>query len=85
MKRRDKNLYYQTHARKRMGERGISPQQVERAVYNPDKEGPANRSGATRFEKKISPKRRVCVIADEDSRSIGVVTAFNIGKKRGRA
>lgn len=59
-----------------MAERGISKEQVTRAIRHPDKQGPAKRADATRFEKKLSPKKRLIVIAEEHVREFWVITAW---------
>ena len=76
MKRRDKTIRYQAHARRQMRRRGISVEQVERCVRKPDAERPARRSGAKRLEKKLSARTRVVVIAEEGSTEVWIVTAF---------
>ena len=76
MKRRDKSIRYQDHAVKQMHWRSISRLQVAKTVRNPDAERKARREGATRFEKKLSTRRRLGVIADEYASEFLVITAF---------
>ena len=76
MQRKEKVIRYRDHAEHRMAERGISKSQVERTLKNPDKTGPAQRPGATKYEKAISKKVRVRVIADEFPNEIWVITAW---------
>ncbi len=51
MKRRDKKVRYQEHAKNRMAERGVSEEMVASVLRNPDRERPAKRDDARRFEK----------------------------------
>lgn len=76
MRRADKAIVYEAHVKRRMNQRGISTDQVERSVRSPDQERRATREGAIRFEKRLSNRRRLAVIADEESTLIRVVTAF---------
>ncbi|MHC4698695.1 MAG: DUF4258 domain-containing protein [Planctomycetota bacterium] len=73
---REKVIRYQVHAKHRMRRRGVTTEQVELAIRQPDAARPAKRPGATRFEKRLSARRRVIVIAEEDSRSFWVITAW---------
>lgn len=76
MQRRDKIIRYHVHARRRMNKRGIDDRQVEEAIYHPDAVRPAKRDGARRYEKKLSKRRRVRVIAEETDSEIWVITAW---------
>ena len=76
MKRRDKHVRFQVHAIRRMRRRGIDESQVMAAITHPDTVRSAKRAGALRFEKRLSPRRRLAVIAEEDASSIWVITAF---------
>ena len=50
-----------------MQQRGITKEQVDRTVRNPDSRGPARREGAEKLTKKFSKTRRIRVIAEEHS------------------
>ncbi|MBN1512873.1 MAG: DUF4258 domain-containing protein [Phycisphaerae bacterium] len=76
MKRKEKPIRYEKHALKRMGERSVSTDQVERAVRSPDGERVARREGATRLEKRFSARRRLVVIIEEEHSFVRVVTTF---------
>ena len=76
MKRRDKAIFYEPHARRRMQQRGVSEQQVSQTVRNPDTRRPARRDDARRFEKALSSKRRLVVIARETDSSFTVISTF---------
>lgn len=76
--RRDKFLRYEVHAKTRMAQRGISREQVEAVVFNPDTSRPAERPGAKRLEKKLSTSVRLAVIVEEDEAMIRIVTAFKM-------
>ena len=76
MRSREKAIRYLDHALTRMQERGISKQHVEKAVRAPDQVREAKNKGARRFEKKISSRRRIAVIAGESDREFEVITAF---------
>lgn len=74
--RRDKIIRYDIHARQRMNQRGISAEQVEKVVMEPDVRRPARRADATRFENRFSAGSRLGVIAAEREREIRIITAF---------
>jgi len=59
-----------------MEQRGVSKEQVRKALRDPDVERPAKRDDARLFEKHISRKRRLRVIASEDKTSFWVITAW---------
>lgn len=75
MQPRDKIIRYQEHALARMSERGISKEQVEQTIWFHDSKRNAKVPGATRFEQKLSPRRRMVVIAKESEREFRVITA----------
>ncbi len=76
MKRSDKPLRYEKHALKRMQERGVSRDQVKRTVHRPLANRPARRDGARRLEQKMSARKRLAVIVEEDKGFFRVVSAF---------
>ena len=76
MKRKDKPIRYEVHARRRMAQRGIDEDQVVQTTKNPDQRGPARRSGAEKLTKKFSKTRRLIVIVEEEPTCIWVVTAY---------
>ena len=76
MKREDKPLRYEEHARKRMRQRGISEDQVEKTVRSPDTRGSAKREGAEKLSKKFTKTRTVIVIAEEEQGFIRIVSAY---------
>jgi hypothetical protein len=76
MKRIDKRIRYQDHALQRLVERGISRDQVSQTLRRPDTEREANRPGARRFEKSISKRIRIVVIAEETTHEFVVITAW---------
>ena len=76
MHRQDKPIRYHVHAKRRMRRRGISEIQVERAIREPDVVRPARRQGAQRFEKRLSKRRRLTVIAEVEKRETWVITAW---------
>ena len=76
MKIADLPLRYEPHARRRMGQRGVFDEQVERTVRSPDTVRAAKRTGARRFEKAISRRKRLAVIAGVTGREIRVVSAW---------
>lgn len=59
-----------------MQTRGVSEEQVEKVVRLPDRIGQAKRQNAKRLEKRLSKRRRLIVIVDEESTFIRVVTAY---------
>ena len=76
MKRADKRIRYQEHAERRLAERGVSKEHVARALRQPDAERPAKREDAKRYEKAISKKRRVVVIAEERATEFWVISTW---------
>lgn len=76
VKRADKAVYYHAHAELRLHQRGVDKSQVAKTLRNPDSERPARRPGATRFEKALSRRRRLAVIAIEWRDSFLVLSAF---------
>ena len=76
MKRADKIIRYQAHALRRMAQRGVTSTHVASALRNPDAERPAKRKDARRFEKVISKRRRVVVIASESASDFWVISAW---------
>ena len=75
MRSQEKVIRYQIHALRRMKRRGINSDQVERAVRK-GRKGPAKRPNSDKFELKMSKRKTMVVIAEEDDRSIWVVTAW---------
>lgn len=76
MRPREKVIRYQVHAKRRMHRRGITVEQVERAIREPDAIRPAKRPEAKRYDKRLSSRRRVTVIVEEDARAFWVITAW---------
>jgi hypothetical protein len=76
MKRHEKPLKYLSHATKRMSDRKISEQQVERAVRTPEREGAARREGARKLAKKFSKRRTLIVIIEEEKTFVRVISAY---------
>ena len=76
MKSADLPLRYEPHALRRMRQRGVSHEQVERTVGSPDAVRPAKRLGAKRFEKVISRRKRLAVIAAVTGREIRIVSVW---------
>lgn len=76
MKRRDKAIFYEPHARRRMQQRGVSEKQVSQTLRDPDAERPARRDDDRRYEKQLSSKRRLVVIARENDSSFTVISTF---------
>jgi hypothetical protein len=76
MRAREKPIWFEAHALQRMNQRGISRQQVESAVRNPDVQRPARRPGAIRLERRLSSSRRINVIVEEEKTFIRVVTVW---------
>ena len=67
---------YEIHAIERMQDRGVSCDQVGKVVRRPTENRPAKRKGARRLEKRISVKKRLAVIVEEEKDFIRIVTAF---------
>ena len=76
MRRADKRIRYHEHAERRLAERGVSKEHVARSLRQPEVERPAKREDARRFEKAISRKRRVVVIAEERATEFWVISAW---------
>ncbi len=76
MKWSDKPLRYETHALKRMQDRGVSREQVTKTVRRPSTNRLARREGAKRLERKLSKRKRLAVIVEEEKDFIRVVSAF---------
>jgi hypothetical protein len=77
MRREDKWVrYLERHGLARIYARGISRQQVEVVLRRPDAIRRAKISAYKRFEKRISRRRRLAVIAEETSDSLIVITSF---------
>jgi hypothetical protein len=76
VKRADKAIRYHPHAEVRLQQRGVDKSRVAETLRNPDAERPAGRTDATRFEKALSPRRRLAVMAIESSDSFLVLSAF---------
>jgi hypothetical protein len=76
MQRRNKPIHFDDHAIQRMQQRGVSRDQVLKAVRDPHRSRTPKRAGARRFERKFSSKRRLAVIADETSSQIIVISVF---------
>ena len=78
MKRQDKPIRYEQHAKNRMRQRGISEDQVSRTVRAPDRRGKARREGAERLVKKLSKSRSIIVIAEEAPKFIRIVSVYKV-------
>jgi hypothetical protein len=76
MKRVDKQIRYIEHAEDRLEERGVSRENVALALRHPDTTRPARRENARRFEKAVSRRRRLIVIAEERTTEFCVITAW---------
>lgn len=76
MRGTDKPLRFEVHAEERMRERGVSATQIERTLRSPDKERQARRPGARRYEKAISSRRRLAVIAEPGQDFVTVITVW---------
>jgi len=75
--RASKAIRFQIHAKRRMAQRGVSEEQVRRVIRDPDQIRPAKRNYAIRLEKKLSKRKRLCVIADDQGRNTTwVISAF---------
>jgi len=71
-----KPIRYEPHAEERLHERGVSEEQVERTLRSPDKVRPARRPGFRRYEKAISTRRRLAVIAEPGQDFVTVLTVW---------
>jgi hypothetical protein len=60
----------------RMQERGISRSNVEQTLHNPDTVRPAKNRNARVFEKTLSKRKRLKVIAEEKPLEFWVITAY---------
>jgi hypothetical protein len=76
VKRADKPIRYHPHAEMRLQQRSVDKPQIAETLRNPNAERPARRADAKRFEKALSPRRRLAVIAIESSDSFLVLSAF---------
>jgi hypothetical protein len=76
MKRIDKRILYMKHAGQRLTERGVSTDQVARTLRNPDVVRPAKSPRAKRFEKALSKRTRLVVIAEEKPTEFLVISAW---------
>jgi hypothetical protein len=72
----EKPIRYETHARHRMASRGISQEQAEYVIRSSKQKRPAKRPGAIRIEKRLSARRRLIVIVEEEDTFIRVITAY---------
>ena len=74
------------YARNRMRTRGVTRDQVVHAIHHPNRTRKAKIPGAMLFEKQISTRRRLVVIADERSDPIRIINTYwhtvPKGKKR---
>jgi hypothetical protein len=82
MRRGEKPIRYQPHALRNFQRRGIDKTQVERVIRRPDVQRHARRKGAIRLEGKLSPRRRLAVILEEDATGVFVITAFFVARKK---
>jgi hypothetical protein len=76
MKPADKFIQYDPHARRRLAQRGVTESQVAQTLRGPESVRPAKRPDAKRFEKAISRRRRLAVIAIEESSLFWVISAW---------
>jgi hypothetical protein len=76
MRRIDKRIRYLDHAEERLRERGISKNQVAQALRHPDTERRAKNRKARRFEKALSARNRLVVIAEEKATEFLVISAW---------
>lgn len=76
MRRAELPIRYDSHAIRRMAQRGVSKGQVERAIRSPDTVRPARRQGAISMEEAISTNRRLAVIAELFRTAVLIVSAW---------
>lgn len=72
-------IRYPPHAAARMQSRGVSKAQVERAIRKHDQKRLQN-NRRWRFEKALSRRNRLVVIAEEHAQSLVVITVFSRGR-----
>ena len=84
MKRHEKPVELTRYARHRMDSRGISRQQVRTAVHHPDRIRKAKSPGLRLYERKISTRRRLVVIADEQPTVIRIINAYWLARPKSR-
>ena len=78
MRREDKWIrFVEPHGLTRIYQRGITREQVATVLRRPDTVRRA-KHGGKRFEKSLSPRRRIAVIAEETGDTLWVVTAFHV-------
>jgi len=72
-----KPVVFEQHALDRMVQRGVSQEQVELAVEEPDVARPTKTARwRRRLEKRVSRKRRLVVIVEERPAAVHIVTVF---------
>lgn len=76
MRRADLPIHYDPHAIRRLSQRGVSHEQIERVVRSPDAARPAKRRGALRLEKAMSARKRLAVIAEVSRTDVLIVSAW---------
>ena len=76
MKRRDKPIFYPDEVLRKMQNRGVSTQQVQKVVRNPDGQNSARNPAYIVLEKRISARRRLAVVIEEFDTSIDAVSVM---------
>ena len=76
MKRRDKDIRYTVYAKDRMRSRSPTLDQVRQVIMEPDAIRPADKPDRKRYEKQMSKRKKIIVIAKERSREFEVITAW---------
>ena len=75
-RRINKPIRYEKHALQRMLQRGITQQQIERALSDPHSRSPAKRPGATKIRHLMNARETLTVIIEETPSFIRVVSAW---------
>ena len=76
IKRADKRIRYHEHALMRMRERGVSHDNVAQTLFQPDAVRPAKTRKAHVFEKALSKRKRLKVVAEERPLEFWVISAL---------
>ena len=59
-----------------MSQRGVTSDQVRQTLRHPDRVRRAKREDAQRFEKQVTAKKSLCVIATEDDQEFRVISVW---------